>query len=651
MRTPPLALDWLPVHSGFEAALAAAKSAVAQADPSPWETLRALAGHRLDFLQTDRLARLLAAARAPEGTPTLRLALAGSMTLDHLVPSLRVGALRRGLALDVFIPPYGQWRQHLIDPASALLAYRPDAVLICAEEGEFLPALPIDAPRAQVDDAVAAKVAETVAQWRMIRDRAGAAVIQQLPLPAAPALFGHYERLVSAAPGAVRLAVTGALLRAAQDEGVLILDPAAAARDAGLDALHDRRLWLHAKQHVSPAAAPWFGDQVGRIVAALRGLSRKVLVLDLDNTLWGGVLGDDGIDGIVIGEGSARGEAFKAFQTYAKALRSRGILLAVSSKNDPQRAAAAFDHPEMILRRPDFACFVADWNDKASGLQRIAQELNLGLDALVFFDDNPAERALIRENLPAVAVPEVPEAAEDYIRCLGSAGYFEAVSYTADDAGRARQYDENAQRQQLAVVAPDMDSFLQGLEMEMQIGPVARVDLARVTQLINKTNQFNLTTRRHTQAEVEAMLADPEVLAFCVRLKDRFGDNGIISVVIGRLRPDATGGRSFDITDWVMSCRVLGRRVEAAVLASVAAEARRAGAQHALGRYRPTAKNEIVADLFARLGFAPATGDDTRSESGPEPGETRWTLDLTALPPPPAQIAVVALPHPVETLT
>lgn len=388
-------------------------------------------------------------------------------------------------------------------------------------------------------------------------------------------------------------------------------------------------MWLHAKQHVSPAAGPWFGDQVARILAAMRGLTRKVLVLDLDNTLWGGVIGDDGIEGIVIGEGSARGEAFKAFQLYCRALRERGILLAVSSKNDPERALAAFDHPEMVLRRSDFAAFVANWEDKGRGLQRIAQELNLGLEALVFFDDNPAERALLREQFPAVAVPEVPEEPEAYIRCLAAAGLFEAVGYTPDDALRAEQYAANAARRQLEVVAPDMESFLAGLDMEMQVGPVQPVDLVRVTQLINKTNQFNLTTRRYTEAEVGAMIGDPGMLTFCVRLKDRFGDNGIVSVVLGRLRPDGEGGQLFEVDTWLMSCRVLGRRVEEAVAAVIARAARQAGASTVVGCYRPTPKNGMVADLFPRLGFAPAGADGLAA---------LWRLDLAVPPPSPPHI-------------
>ncbi|MEL5879356.1 HAD-IIIC family phosphatase [Cereibacter sphaeroides] len=628
MKSKPLELHWLPVAADFEGDLARARARAADDPPEAWRALRHLAGHRIDFLQTGRIERALRTAEAPPEVPRLRLALLGSFTVEHLVPGLTVGALRRGLALEVHVPPYGQWRQAILDPASELAAFRPDAVLICSCETDLVPQLPLATPADEVEAALEASLSETVHRWRALRAM-GAAVIQQLPVPTTDPVFGHLDRLIPASRRAMVAEMQHRLIRAAREERVLILDPVAAAEAEGLDALQDRLMWLHAKQHVSPAAGPWFGDQVARILAALRGLTRKVLVLDLDNTLWGGVIGDDGIEGIVIGEGSARGEAFKAFQLYCRALRERGILLAVSSKNDPERALAAFDHPEMVLRRSDFAAFVANWEDKGRGLQRIAQELNLGLEALVFFDDNPAERALLREQFPAVAVPEVPEEPEAYIRCLAAAGLFEAVGYTPDDALRAEQYAANAARRQLEVVAPDMESFLAGLEMEMQVGPVQPVDLVRVTQLINKTNQFNLTTRRYSEAEVGAMIGDPGMLTFCVRLKDRFGDNGIVSVVLGRLRPDGEGGQLFEVDTWLMSCRVLGRRVEEAVAAVIARAARQAGASTVVGCYRPTPKNGMVADLFPRLGFAPAGADGLAA---------LWRLDLAVPPPPPPHI-------------
>jgi FkbH-like protein len=382
-------------------------------------------------------------------------------------------------------------------------------------------------------------------------------------------------------------------------------------------------LWHHAKQEIAPTAAPWVGDQIGRILAAIRGLSKKVLVLDLDNTVWGGVIGDDGIEGIVLGQGSAAGEAYAAFQRYVKGLSERGVILAVSSKNDASIAEAAFStHPEMVLKRQDIAAFEASWGDKPTALRRIAQDLNVGLDALVFFDDNPFERELMRRTLPMVSVPEVPEAVEGYIACLVDAGYFEAVALTADDLQRTEQYGANARRQRAEASSTDLSNFLHSLDMSLTVLPFQGVDVPRIAQLINKSNQFNVTTRRYTEVDVARLMNDPLTLTFSARLDDCFGSNGIISVVIGSLVTHE-GDRALDIDTWLMSCRVLGRCVENAMLSIVADAARTAGAKRLIGHYRPTPKNGMVRDLFSRLGFAAA-------ESAGVDGETLWVFDLDA---------------------
>ena len=242
---------------------------------------------------------------------------------------------------------------------------------------------------------------------------------------------------------------------------------------------------------------------LARVIAAQRGLSKKCLVLDLDNTLWGGVIGDDGPEGIILGEGTGTGEAHLALQRYARQLRERGVILAVCSKNDPAVAEAVFrDHPEMLLKLTDIAAFVANWEDKAVNLRRIAEQLNIGIDSLVFVDDNPAERARIRQSLPMVAVPELPADAGQYVRCLADAGYFESVAFTADDSRRGEQYSANASREAFRESSQNMDDFLRGLDMSVTFGPFQTVDLTRVAQLIGKTNQFNPTTRRYSLEDV-----------------------------------------------------------------------------------------------------------------------------------------------------
>ncbi len=611
-----LSLHWLPGPGDFNKNLAAA---LGNEDVHErWEALVALGGRRLDFLQTIKLDRALARAEASLDLPQrarMKVALIGSATLDHLVPGIRIGALRRGLLVESWLAPFGQWRQEILDPASGLYQFAPDAVFLSLDARALVPDIPLGASADEVAERLDARIEEIVSLWRTAKERLGAAIIQQTVLPTEPPMFGHFERLVPASRGAVAAQFDYRLVNAAGREGVILLDLRAAALEVGAQSMTNLMLWHHAKQEIAPTAVPWVGDQIGRILAAMRGLSKKVLVLDLDNTLWGGVIGDDGIEGIVLGQGSAAGEAYAAFQRYVKGLSERGVILAVSSKNDAAVAEAAFgNHPEMVLKRQDIAAFEASWGDKPAALRRIAQDLNVGLDSLVFFDDNPAERELVRQTLPMVAVPEVPEAVEQYIACLGEAGYFEAVAFTADDRQRTEQYAANSRRKQLEASTTDLQGFLRDLHMRLAVLPFRPVDVPRIAQLINKTNQFNVTTRRYTEAEVAGMMNDPSTLTFSARLDDCFGSNGIVSIVIGRIVAQE-GARALDLDTWLMSCRVLGRCVENAVLAVVADTARQAGIERLIGHYRPTPKNGMVRDLFPRLGFKPvaegAGGDET----------------------------------------
>jgi FkbH-like protein len=619
-----LSLHWLPDAGDFKNDLAAA---LAIDNPRErWMSLVALANRRLNFLETIKLDRALTKAEVlldvPDGA-RMRVALVGSATLDHHVPGIRIGGLRRGLLVDTWVAPFGQWRQEILDPSSGLHEFKPDAVLLSIDAKSLVPVLPLNTSSSEILGILDRKIEEIGSIWRAIRDHLGAIVLHQTALSTEPLTFGHFERLVPASKGSVGARLDAGIVEAAAREGVLLLDLRTASLPFGVQAMTSQMLWHHAKQEITPAATPWYGDQVGRILAATRGLSKKVLVLDLDNTLWGGVIGDDGLENIVLGQGNAVGEAFAAFQRYAKDLSGRGVILAVSSKNDLAVAEAAFNnHPEMVLRRHDIAAFEASWGDKPTALRRIAQDLNVGLDALVFFDDNPFERELMRRTLPMVAVPEVPEAIEDYIACLANAGYFEAVALTADDLRRTEQYSANARRQQAGAASTDLSNFLHSLDMSLTVLPFQAVDVPRIAQLINKSNQFNVTTRRYTEVDVARMMNDPLALTFSARLDDCFGSNGIISVVIGNLVA-YEGVRALDIDTWLMSCRVLGRCVENAMLSIVADAARSAGAERLIAHYRPTPKNGMVRDLFSRLGFSAA--DEAVCD-----GETLWTFDLNA---------------------
>lgn len=629
MTSAAPALHWLPAEDGWRTRLKAFRTETTPAEPTPaaatpadWAEAIAIARLRLDFTATNALDQAVQAkfaAGPPPGLATkpIRLAILGSATTSHLIPAIRVGALRRGLWLTVYETEYGQYFQELSDPSSPLHAFQPTALLFALDAFTLTQGV-----TAGMSEPVAAGALDEVmrrleACWARARTAFRAPIIQQTALDVFPAVMGENDCRLGGSRGAFVARLNERLREASRTAGIdlLALDRRA-ARD-GLSGWFNPALWHRAKQEVAPAAAPVYGDLVGRLLAARQGLSAKCLVLDLDNTLWGGVIGDDGLEGIVLGQGSATGEAHVAVQDYARELARRGIILAVCSKNDDPVAREPFEkHPDMVLRLGDIACFVANWQDKAANLRHIAERLNIGLDALVFLDDNPFERALIRRELPMVAVPEVSEEAALYPAVLADAGYFESLAVTDEDRERSAQYQGNSRRAALRDSATDMAAYLRDLEMTLLWRRFDQIALQRIVQLINKTNQFNLTTRRYTEGDVLSIMADPRAVGLQLRLTDRFGDNGIIGIVIGRLQDDG----AMLIDSWLMSCRVLGRQVEQATLNLLAATARGMGARALIGEYRPTAKNGMVENHYAKLGFETiATGAD---------GAIRSRLDL-----------------------
>lgn len=616
-------LFWLPEQSDWNVSLAAVRTLPAEQAAS---RLVQLANARLDFLQTaklDRVVQQFGESLYPHlrRTPAIRLALIGSSTLTHLVPAIRVAALRRGFRVEVFEGHYGMYHQELADPGSDLYQFHPDVVLIALDAQHV----------AGSEGADAGNALSTIQScWKLAKEQLGAAIIQQTVLPIFPPVLGNNEQEMPASSASVVEAINHRLRAAARAAGVHLLAVDTLAQLHGTHALFNSALWHRSKQEIHPTAGPLWGDHVGRLLAALRGLSFKCLVLDLDNTLWGGVVGDDGLEGILLGQGHAVGEAHIAFQRYASRLAARGVILAVCSKNDDANARAVFErHPEMVLRLNDIACFVANWQDKASNLRAIAKTLNIGLDSLVFADDNPFERNLIRQELPEVAVPELPEDPALYADALAQAGYFEALTLTSEDRERTLQYQANADRERLRENVTDMASYLRGLEMQLVWSPFDPVGLSRIAQLINKSNQFNLTTRRYTQDEIAEMMNNPRCLTLQLRLLDRFGDNGMISVIIGRIGDRQT----LELDTWLMSCRVLGRQVEEATLNLIVEQARRRGLRRLAGFYLPTAKNSMVKEHYPRLGFA--------LTDAAEDGSTIWSLDLDAWQPKSTYIATV----------
>lgn len=614
-------LNWLPHSPDWAQRMDALPKDAAPA----WQTLVGLANENLDFLQTAKLDKRLVKAFGTQSppdlaTPPVRLAVLGSSTMDQLLPGLRVGALRRNLWTQLYVPDYGQYLRETLDSSSGLYAFAPN-VALCAFDSQHL--IGDETAAMTVEDAnakIAGAIDNLRALWRRLHEKFGAHVIQQTLMATQVALMGNNEQRM---PGSARWLthrLNDAMRQAADEEGVDILALDDACEQDGLSAWHDARLWLRAKQYVTPSAAPAYGELVARLITARRGGSAKCLVLDLDNTLWGGVIGDDGLAGIVLGQGNGEGEAFAAFQRYARDLTRRGVILAVCSKNDEANALQPFtSHPEMVLKRDDIACFVANWQDKASNLRSIAHQLNIGLDALVFADDNPFERNLVRRELPMVKVPEMPEDPAMYASTIARSGYFEGVTLTAEDRERASQYQANLQREALRTSQKDLGSYLASLNMVLEWNTFNSTDLPRVVQLMGKTNQFNLTTRRHTESEVLEWMGDPRAVLLHFRLKDAFGDNGIIAVIAALPASQAANTGDWRIDTWLMSCRVLGREVEPATLGVLVEQARAAGAKRLIGEYIPTAKNGMVKDHYAKLGFTLLAEHENATE---------WVLDL-----------------------
>ena len=574
---------------------------------------------RLDFIRTNVLDAAVARAfpRGPAGlgTKPIRLAVLGTSTTAHLQPGIRMGALRRGLWVTTYEPEYGQYLQDLLDPSSGLHRFEPNAILFALDSDTLTAGFEPSMTAAEADAAFDLTVQRIEQSWALAQDAFRSPIMMQTPMPVFPSLMGSNEHRLPGSRSNALIRLNVRLRSMADQAGVDLVALDDHVASDGLDGWHDAALWHRAKQEVTPAATPVYGDLVARVLAAYQGRSAKCLVLDLDNTIWGGVVGDDGTDKLVLGQGSALGEAFVGVQRYAKNLAQRGVILAVCSKNDEANALEPFErHPDMILRRADIACFVANWTDKAANLRTIAERLNIGVDSLVFLDDNPFERNLVRAALPEVAVPEVPDDPALIPRCLAAAGYFESLSITADDRARTAQYRDNEDRKAILASATDLPSYLRGLDMRLLWGPFDPVGLPRIVQLVNKTNQFNLTTRRITADEAKAVMGEPTSVGLQIRLLDRFGDNGMIAVVIGHLR-----GRDLVIETWLMSCRVLGRGVEDATLDLVVGEAKRLGATRIVGEYRPSAKNGMVRDHYRKLGFTANREDDDAAW---------WTLAL-----------------------
>ena len=525
---------------------------------------------------------------------SLRIGLIGSVTTDLLARAVALGASHEGAEPVIYQATFGTWRQEALDPGAALHRFRADIVVVATDWRDLVDELPLGLAADEVEAVVARKVAGFRGVWdAILRGAPACRIVQHLPAASVEAPGGVADLRVAASRRRQLTLAREKLLASGPDVVFLDLD--------GLPA--DAAAWYGAKL---PFAQDGLVDYLLRFRSAMRqgsGRVKKVLALDLDNTLWGGVIGDDGLDGLVLGAETPRGEAFAAFQSYAKDLAARGIVLAVCSKNDPEIATTGFTHAGSVLKRDDFAAFECNWTDKASALRRIARSLNLGTDSIVFCDDNPVECALVREAVPEVTVVELGDDPAQFIARLARGRWFEMQHLGAEDLARSQAYAARAEAAAAMEEAPDLDSFLAGLDMKGHVFVAEGKEIARIAQLEGKTNQFNLTLRRHPLAVVEGFAASDDAIVLGATLSDKFGDHGLVSSVVALVEGDA-----LVIDSWLMSCRVFSRTLEQFVMRHLIGMAAERGLARIVGLYVAGPKNDVVADLYPRLGFA-ADGD------------------------------------------
>jgi FkbH-like protein len=569
-------------------------------DARAFREFQELASHAMEADELLLLANLAKKAFAQEvsNLPIVRIGLLGACTFHPWKHLFEVRLLGEGVRPLFTEGLFDNYTAEILEPGGILEGGQLDFVLLCPSAQRLMKPALADGDSAVGREMTVASTREILALCRKAHERTQAEIILvNFPLPCRQD-WGSFRNRTLATDWTFRRAVNLELGLAAP-AFVQLCDREYLEARLGLEKAEDRRGWFESKQPGSPALLAVLAAEVARVVAQARRPMKKVLALDLDNTLWGGVIGDDGLAGIELGDTSPRGEAFKDFQKYIKSLKDRGVLLAVCSKNDEAKALEPLEkHPEMILKREDFVAFYANWEPKPENLRRMAAELRLGLDSFVFVDDNPAEIEIVRQFTPEVGRVLLGPDPADYTAQLQDSRFFEPRQITKEDGVRSEQYRAEAQRKGMESQCSDMGSYLRSLEMVAEVQPFRLVDLPRITQLITKSNQFNVTTKRRSEAELTVISQDHDWGHFSVRLKDRFGDHGLISVVILRFENGVA-----EIDTWLMSCRVLKRQVEEVVLNEIFRQARARDCQEVRGCYLPTEKNGIVKDLYSKFGF------------------------------------------------
>lgn len=575
----------------------------------------------LFFLSTLRkkAARVGLVPTASSDSPAVRIAFIGGYSFYPLTDLIQHLLATHGYVAECWTGAFDNYMSEALDAGSDLYAFRPTVVVVLPSGRRCVASAP-DA--ADIRDQVAQSTREVLDVCEAINRTCGADVVLAnyvLPAQRDP---GPYRTRTLASEWSYKKAVNIELGIHAP-AFVQLCDLEFTAYAMGGNATHDDRGWFESKQAGSPNFLAAAAHEIVHCVRMFTVPSKKVLILDLDNTLWGGTVGDDGVEGIELGSTSPRGEAFRAFQQFALSLQQRGVLLAVCSKNNPDVAAAPFErHPEMLLRLNHLAAFKAGWGSKADAIREMAAELQLGLDSMVFVDDNPAEIEVVHQFAPAVTGICLGDDPAEFITRVSERRLFEPRTLTQEDATRTVQYQRERERQSALATATDMPAYLASLQMTAQISEFTLADAPRIAQLINKSNQFNLTTVRRSESQVLALLGDDAWRTITVRLADKFGDHGLIAIVIAKIEAE-----DFVIDTLLMSCRVLKRQVEDEVINEVVRLARLAGCRRIVGTYIPSAKNAMVANFWPEMGFAQA-------------GEHTFTQDVEAYPVKPTAITI-----------
>ena len=568
--------------------------------------------------KSKRIKRTLLEQTAADGTPVTflkkRIAVLGGSTTHDIIRMLELFLLNYGIEPEFYESEYAQYWQDAMFDNEELVQFHPDLIYIHTP-GRNITFFPDMEDSLQgIEDKLEAQMSHFRVMWEKLENTYHCPVIQNnFEFP--------FYRILGNRDGYDPHGKTAFIQRlnmefaryAAQQEHFYIYDIQYESAAFGLDRWTDPSYWHMYKYAMSMQAIPDFAFHLSHIIKAVFGKNKKAFVLDLDNTLWGGIVGDDGPENLEIGQETSMGQVYQEFQGYLKEHKKIGVLLNVDSKNEEENALAGLKHPEGILKPEDFIVIKANWLPKSQNLTEIASELNIGRDALVFVDDNPAEREIIRQHVPETAVPEMTDGdqvnPDQFIRILDKNAYFEVVTLSEDDKHRNEMYKANAMRKEQEESFGNYSDFLKSLEMEAVIRGFEPVYYSRIAQLTNKSNQFNLTTKRMTQAEVEQMAQDPGYITLYGKLKDKFGDNGVVSLVIGK-----KNGDTLELILWLMSCRVLKRDMEQAMLDTLVWQSRESGIRKIHGYYYKTAKNAMVKDFYGAMGFQKLSEKDGDSE-------------------------------------